>query len=603
MARKTKPQPDAAWYETDPRLAKWRELRETEPGLMLTVGHKPEVQWAMDAKLLTEGYYFDFDAAQHFCDFAEGFIVLVEGECYGQPYKFQPHQLVEFRRLFGWKRADGTLRFGEVFKMIGRKNTKSTEAAIVGLYMTGFFGELGASVYACASNLEQLMTDGVMDQAIRMCELSDALAPLSDVVKSRANIMFAHAGNASFRALAGGRGRHGKNVFAVILDEVHEYRNRAMYEAMTTASGAKRQSLTYMITTAGDDTETLCYERYLYACKIRDGVLENPHFLPIIWELDKKDDWKDPENWKKANPMLGVSVKLEKMKDDFAKALASSAEEASFRRYRLNQWTNDAARWEHLREWLQCVGELAKPGEIPAELHGEDAYGGLDLSRKRDITSICVTFKRPMNPVYDTGQPIGIAQKDGYRCFWWNFIPEDIANEKQKRDGVPYLDWAKQGWLTLTPGNVIDYRVIREKLLELSKIVTFREVRFDPRFATELVQYCLDDGIPMVEQNQRMDQLSPPFTEVENCVIQGLLSHGNNPILNWMASNVALIQRQGMAIPAKDKSTGRIDGISALVFAVGGAMIGSNARSVYETRGIVGVGDGEDDGLAVLSGA
>jgi phage terminase large subunit-like protein len=599
MARKTKPQPDAAWYETDPRLAKWRELRETEPGLMLTVGHKPETQWAMDAKLLADGYYFDFDAAQHFCDFVEGFVVLGDGDRYGQPVTLEPHQLREFRRLFGWKRPDGTWRYREVFKMVARKNTKSTEAASLGIYLAGFAGELGASVYSCASNRNQA-EEGVFLQAIRMCELSDALAPLSDVVKSRANIMFAHAGNASFRAISSGRGHHGKNVFGVILDEVHEFRNRAMYEAMTTASGAKKQSLTYMITTAGDDTETLCYERYLYACKVRDGVLENPAYLPIIYELAKKDDWKNPDNWRKANPMLGVSVSMAYLQDQFAKALASSAEEASFRRYHLNQWINDAERWEHLHEWLQCVGATHTPGQIPAELHGVDAYGGLDLARKYDIASICIAFKQPIEPVYDTGKPIGIEQKEGYRCYWWHFIPEDIANQKQKRDGVPYLDWARQGWLTLTPGNVIDLRVIREKLKELAGVVAFREVRYDPRFATELVQYCQDDGIPMVEQNQRMDQISPAFAEIERCARLGLLSHGNNPILNWMASNVALIQRQGMAIPAKDKSTGRIDGISAMINAVSGAMIGSNARSVYESRGIVGVGDGDDGGLALL---
>jgi phage terminase large subunit-like protein len=580
MAKK-KPKPDALWFETDPRLAEWRKLRETEPGLMLTNGHKPEVQWAMDAKLLTEGYYFDFDAAQHFVDFAETYCPISDGEYYGQCMPLAPHQLAENRRIYGWKRADGMFRYSTIFKMVARKNIKSFEAAMHGLYLTGFAGELGASVYSCASNRNQA-EEGVFKQAISMCELSDALAPLCDVVKSRAVILMAHAGNASFRAISSGRGHHGKNVFGVILDEVHEFRNRAMYEAMTTASGAKRQSIVYMITTAGDDINTLCYEQYQYACKIRDGILQNPSFLPIIWEVPTGDDWKNEENWKKANPMLGRSVKIEYLRDRFKLALASSAEEASFRRYHLNQWINDAERWEHLTEWLDCVGEEVEGGKIPASLMGKDCYIGLDLSRKYDLTSVCLLFR------VDIEQ--GDELKPGYRALWWHFIPEKTAHEKARKDGVPYHDWIDKGWIIATPGDVVDLRLIREKIVEISQQVNVLEVRYDPRFATEISQNLQDDGLPMVEQVQRMPDLSAAFAEVERAVRTSTFEHGDNPVLRWMASNLTLYQRGGMAIPDKDVRTGRIDGFSALCNAMCGAVTGSNARSVYEDRGVVVLG-------------
>lgn len=581
MAKK-KPKPDALWYETDPRLAEWRKLRETEPGLMLTNGHKPEMQWAMDAKLLTEGYYFDFDAAQHFVDFAETYCPMSDGaERFGQCVQLAPHQLAECRRQYGWRRPDGTWRYRTIYKQVPRKNAKSFEAAMHGLYLTGFAGELGASVYSCASNRNQA-EEGVFKQAISMCELSDGLAPLCDVVKSRAVILMAHAGNASFRAISSGRGHHGKNVFGVILDEVHEFRNRAMYEAMTTASGAKKQSMIYMITTAGDDINTLCYEQYQYACKVRDGILENPSYLPIIWELGVGEDWKKEENWYKANPMLGRSVNIEFLRDKCRQALASSAEEASFRRYHLNQWINDAERWEHLTEWLSAGGEAVVGGVIPDDLKGKDCYVGLDLSRKYDLTSVCLLFKVSM--------PVGDEMQAGFRALWWHFIPEKLADDKERKDGVPYRKWIEQGWITATPGDVVDLRVIREKLVELSKAVNFCEVRYDPRFATELVQYCQEDGLPMVEQVQRMPEISAAFAEVERFVRLGLLHHGDNPVLRWMASNLTLFQRGGMAIPAKDNRTGRIDGFSALCNAMCGATSGSDARSVYESRGVVVLG-------------
>lgn len=319
------------------------------------------------------------------------------------------------------------------------------------------------------------------------------------------------------------------------------------------------EGVTVVTTTAGFDRHSICYEIWDYAVKVRDGIIQDESFLPVIFAADVEDDWKDPATWRKAHPGLGVSVQEDYFAAECAKAQAMPSYENTFRRLLLNQWTESDVRWLSMDAWDQCGDELP-------DLTGRDCYAGLDLSTTTDITALVLAF-----PIDGTVHMLP---------FFW--VPQEGIFKRAKRDRVPYDTWAKQNHIEATEGNVIDYDVIRARINALSEIYHIKEIAIDRWNATQLATQLAGDGFSIVAFGQGYASMSGPTKELEKLVLGEQLNHGKNPVLRWMASNVSVEQDAAGNIKAsKAKSTERIDGIVASIMALGRVIANQEPVEIY----------------------
>jgi phage terminase large subunit-like protein len=302
-------------------------------------------------------------------------------------------------------------------------------------------------------------------------------------------------------------------------------------------------------------------------------VVEDPTFLAAIWAAGAEDDWTLPATWQRANPNFGVSVSEEFLRQECATALESPAYQNTFRRLYLNQWTQQESRWIDMAAWDKC-GDLPLP-----DLAGRVCLAGLDLASTTDIAALVLAF-----PPVEEDEPLWLMAH-----FW---IPDEAMLERERRDRAPYATWVRQGLITATPGNVIDYAWIRAEIGEMAGRYDVREVAIDPWNSTQLSVQLQDDGLTVVEMRQGFASLSGPSKELLRLVLSRQLAHGGNAVLRWMADNVTVRQDPaGNVKPDKAKSTSRIDGIVAAVMAVGRAMLHNPAagRSVYEEDWVTSV--------------
>jgi phage terminase large subunit-like protein len=366
--------------------------------------------------------------------------------------------------------------------------------------------------------------------------------------------------------------KHGLNPHGVIFDELHAQPNRELYDVMNTALGKRAQPLMIMITTAGYDRNSICWQQHEYARQVAAGIIDDPTYLAAIYAADESDDWTSPATWAKANPNWGVSVQPDFIRQEFEAALAMPAYQNTFRRLYLNQWTQQESRWIDMAAWDACSAALP-------DLSGRACYGGLDLASTTDIAALVLAF-----PPVAEGEPLWLLP------FFW--IPEDNMIERERRDRVPYSTWVRRGLVEATPGNVIDYAFIRRQINELASCYDVREIAYDPWNATQLSIELMGDGLNMVEMRQGFASLSGPSKELLRLVLAGGVAHGGNPVLRWMADNVSVRQDPaGNVKPDKSKSTNRIDGIVASVMAIGRAMVANPkaGRSIYEERDVLSV--------------
>ncbi|MBI5763649.1 MAG: terminase [Planctomycetes bacterium] len=365
--------------------------------------------------------------------------------------------------------------------------------------------------------------------------------------------------------------KHGVNAHGVIIDELHAQPDRELVDVLITSTGARRQPLIIYITTADFDRESICNEKYDYACKVRDGVIHDPAFLPVIYEAGRDDDWTDPEVWRKANPNLGISVSEEYLQRECRRAQETPSYENTFKRLHLNMRTQQDVRWLTLESWDVCGQEDI---DLSA-LEGKECFAGLDLSTTTDVSALVLVFPG------EDGQ-ITIVPR-----FW---VPADNAPLRERRDRVPYSTWARQGFIETTPGNVIDYDHIRKTINELKEHFDIQEIAIDRWNATQLATQLQGDGFEMVAFGQGFKDMTAPTKEFEKLVVSHKLRHGGHPVLRWMASNVAVeTDAAGNLKPSKKKSTERIDGIVASIMGLGRAMLQEPKKSVYEYRGVLWV--------------
>lgn len=513
-----------------------------------------------------EGYWFDDAAADRVVEFFERFLRHVKGKWAGVRFELQPWQRDNIiRPLFGWKRPDGTRKYRVAYIEIPRKNGKSTIAAGIALYLLFADGEAGAEIYSAAADREQAAI--VFETAKAMVEASPALKKRAKIYKR--SIVVPKTGS-SYKVLsADAPTKHGLNAHGIVFDELHAQPNRELWDVLTTSTGAREQPLVVAITTAGYDRNSICWEQHEYARKVLGGVIDDPSFFAYIAAADEQDDWRDPKTWAKANPGLGVTVKREYLEQECKRAIEVPAYQNTFRRLHLNQWTQQEERWLDLAAWDATAGLV-----VPEKLQGRVCYGGLDLASTTDIAALVLLF------------PIDDGTYEVVPYFW---IPEENMRERENRDRVPYSSWARQGFIIPTPGNVIDYQAIRQKINDLGKVYNIKEIGHDPWNATQLALELAGDGFTMVPIRQGFASMSPPTKELLNLVLAKKLRHGGHPILRWMADSMVVKQDPaGNVKPDKSKSTARIDGMVALIMAIDRATRHQNEqKSVYEERGIV----------------
>lgn len=510
----------------------------------------------MKKRVSSDKFHFDQAAADKAVAFFAECLTHTTGEWRGQPFVLSPWQADIVSNIFGWKRPDGTRKYRYVFIAVPRKAGKTTLAAGLALYALYCDGEPGAQVINAAADREQAAL--CFDAAKGMVENEPELLNRSGVYKR--SIIVPNSGSAYKVISSEAYSKHGMSCSYIGADELHAWPDRELWDVLNTSTGARRQPLTVVTTTAGFDRHSICYEQWDYAVKVRDGIIQDDAFLPVIYAADPDDDWKDPATWRKAHPGLGVSVQEEYFAAECRKAIELPSYENTFRRLLLNQWTENDVRWLSMDVWD------ANNQDLP-DLAGATCYGALDLSSTTDISAFVLAF--PLGPTL-------------YLMPFF-FVPQDGVEKRTKRDRVPYDVWIKQGYIEATPGNVIDYDVIRNRINELAEKFHIREIAIDRWNATQLSTQLTGDGFEVVGFGQGFASMSAPTKELEKRLLGKTIAHGGNPVLRWMASNVATeIDAAGNVKVSKKKSTERIDGIVASIMALGRVISHDEGSGLYE---------------------
>lgn len=513
---------------------------------------------------------YDKDAA----DFA---VMFIESLCHtkgtwsGKPFELIDWQEQIIRDIFGTLKPNGYRQFNTAYIEIPKKQGKSELAAAVALLLCCGDGEERAEVYGCAADRQQAAI--VFDVAADMVRMCPALNKRVKILASQKGIIYTPT-NSFYQVLsAEAYSKHGFNIHGVVFDELHTQPNRKLFDVMTKGSGdARMQPLYFLITTAGTDTNSICYETHQKAKDILEGRKIDPTFYPVIYGANEDDDWTDPKVWKKANPSLDITVGIDKVKAACESAKQNPGEENSFRQLRLNQWVKQAVRWMPMEKWDACNFAVNEE-----ELEGRVCYGGLDLSSTTDMTAFVLVF-----PPLD--------EDDKYMVLPYFWVPEDTLDLRVRRDHVPYDVWKRKGYLQTTEGNVVHYGYIEKFIERLGERFNIREIAFDRWGAVQMVQNLEGMGFTVVPFGQGFKDMSPPTKELMKLVLEKRIAHSGHPVLRWNMDNIFIRTDPAGNIKAdKEKSTEKIDGAIATIMALDRAIRCGNdiQESVYDNRGIL----------------
>lgn len=513
---------------------------------------------------------YDKSAADYAVAFIEN-LCHTKGTWAGKPFELIDWQEQIIRDLFGTLKPNGYRQFNTAYIEIPKKQGKSELAAAVALLLTCGDGEERAEVYGCAADRQQAAI--VFDVAADMVRMCPALSKRVKILASQKRLIYTPT-NSFYQVLsAEAYSKHGFNIHGVVFDELHTQPNRKLFDVMTKGSGdARMQPLYFLITTAGTDTHSICYETHQKAKDIIEGRKIDPTFYPVIYGADESDDWTDPKVWKKANPSLDITVGIDKVKAACESAKQNPGEENAFRQLRLNQWVKQAVRWMPMEKWDNCAFAVDED-----ELEGRVCYGGLDLSSTTDITAFVLAFP----PLDD---------EDKYIILPYFWIPEDNLTLRVNRDHVPYDVWERQGYLQTTEGNVVHYGFIEKFIEKLGERFNIREIAFDRWGAVQMVQNLKGMGFTVVPFGQGFKDMSPPTKELMKLVLEQKIAHGGHPVLRWNMDNIYIRTDPAGNIKAdKEKSTEKIDGAVATIMALDRAIRCGNdhGASVYDDRGIL----------------
>ncbi len=496
-----------------------------------------------------EGVHFDRDAAQAAVDFIEETCRHYKGRWAGTKLYLLPWEDVIVREVFGWKNKDGTRLYRIAYVEAPRKSGKTTLAAGIALYLAHADGEAAPEVFFAAYDRDQAKL--CYDDARHITEQSPELSGRTATYLSRNSMELLDNPGGFLKILSHETAKqYGLNIHALIFDELMTQRNREFWDMVTTSEGSREQPLIFAITTAGWDLQSVCFEQHSRTENIAEGTAEEPTFLGVIYGADMDADWTDEKVWKNANPSLGETVKVDYYRRKCKSAQNQPTEQNAFRTLLLSQWVGQAERFLDIEVW---DGNEAKPGP-PAN---RVAFGGLDLSSTTDMTAYFV-----------------IAEDNGkLDCYPYVFLPEDKLIERERRDRAPYSLWAREGLLTLTPGNVVDYAYVKSVIFKSAEEFDLMDISYDRWNATQIVTELEEEGIEMVKIGQGFAGLSAPTKELLRMLMEFKFRHGGNKLLRWTANAVAVqTDPAGNLKPDKSKSNQRIDPVVAMIMALDGWM-------------------------------
>lgn len=531
------------------------------------------------------GYVYDRWHGDDVCDFIEK-LPHVEGVWKTETIFLEPAQIFILSTVFGWRRRDdGGRRFSYAYIEMARKGAKSTTTAGVGLYCLCCEGEVGPQVIIGATTGEQ--AGKVFKPMQGMVRKSPDLQAAFGVRPWARSITCSDNGGYVQPINAKGSTQDGHNPHLGVLDELHAHKDRALFDVIKSAFGARTNPLMWIITTAGFNTTGVCYEQRTYLTKVLEEIFEADHFFGIIFTLDDEvldedgkvlvpaDDPFDEKVWVKANPMLGVTPTLKYMRDEAKDARASPSSEGNFKTKNLNIWLSGHQRWLNMVRWNQC----ADPRLDWEDFAGLDCWLGGDLADKDDITALVLAAFDEMDRLLV--KPM----------FW---LPEAVLLDPTHADGkgpAPYRTWVKQGYLKLTPGDWVDHNEIEKQVVEFIDAFAIRRITFDQFAAAQAMASRINeehgDGTrPLAEiLHKKAAAVTDPAKELEARVKGGpaRLRHDGNPVMTWMASNVVVSRRRDETIlPIKESpmSPNKIDGIDALINAIAPAVAELNEEPV-----------------------
>jgi len=499
-------------------------------------------------------YVFDAEAANKFCEDAEQY-PHIKGKwaVKGARIQLSPWETFVLVVGFGWKRKkDGLRRFREMYVSVPRKNGKSTLAAAIGNNMLLCDGEHGAEVYAGATSEKQAWE--VFGPARFMVMRSPSIITKYGV-EVWARALVKAEDNSRFWPIIGKPG-DGASPHCAIIDEYHEHQSSDLLDTMVTGMGAREQPMVLIITTAGTNLASPCYDKHLEAKKVLSGSVVNEELFTVIYGIDEEDDWTSHESLRKANPNLGISVDEDFLMAQQRQASQNSAYQNRFKTKHLNVWCAASVAGINMVAWKKCGDKSLKLDDFM----GEQVWFALDLASKIDICSSAKVFKKR------------IDSEIHYYAFVKNYLPEDTIEEATNNQQA-YRKWVIDGRLIATPGAEIDFDQVREDVMAEAPKFQIQEVVYDPWRATQLAHQLSKEGAKVVEVGQTAKNMGEAYDEFTAAIKSGRFHHDGDPVLEWMASNVVSKSAgKGLTVPSKDRKDQKIDGIVAVIMAISRAM-------------------------------
>ena len=513
-------------------------------------------------------YYWDEEKASRIIDFAKRYIRHVKGKSGGKAFEFSLWQERILRTFFGWIRiSDDCRRFRTLYIEVPRKNGKSFIASIVALYLLFADKEAGAEIYSAATDERQARI--VFRSAVAMLNKAPKLRKRCKVTKKAIEkIPFDDSFYTPLSAEA--YTKDGLNASGIIFDELHAQPTRDLYDVLRTSQGAREQPVELNITTAGKSLTGIGYDVHLYAEKVRDGVVEDPAFLPVIYAIKDGEDWKDLKVIKRCNPGYGISVKPDFLESELRRAINEPSYAPTFQRLYLNKWVGSGSAWMSADFWKGLAEDYTW-----ADLLGMPCWLALDLSKRTDLSAATLFF-----PTQDLKGGKSLTK------FW---MPSDRLEDKEKDDRAPYQRWVDQGLITLTDGDVIDLDFIVEEVQQLYQDYDIKEGVIDPWSSTAVTTRLQKEEIELIEFRQGWKSMSPAMKDLEAMFRSRKYAHDGNPVMSWMMSNlkVKTDDKENMQ-PDKRSSTSRIDGPVSLIMAGGRAFAAVNdPDNIYDTEGFI----------------
>lgn len=504
------------------------------------------------------GLYWDLEKALHVINFFPLVLRLNGGKFEGLPFNLQPWQAFIVGSIFGWKWQDtGYRRFNTIYIETAKGSGKSPLAAGIGIYCLIADKEARAEVYAAATKRDQAMI--LFRDAVAMVDQSPDLTQnlhMSGGKGKEWNIAY-HKSDSFFRPISSDDGQSGPRPHVGLIDELHEHKNGTVVEMIRAGFKFRTQPILLMITNSGTDKQSVCWEYRQFGAEVSAGSREDDTMFAYICALDEKDDpFKDESCWPKANPSLGKTIEPKYLRDQVTQAKGMPAKESLVKRLNFCIWTEATNPWITYELWLNAADKL-----VDDDIYlNRKCYGGLDLSSTTDLTAFVLAFEPTIeDPVW--------------RLRVWFWLPGEGIKKKSDLDRVDYVNWAQHGYLELTPGAAISKKFVLQRIMQIIKGYNLSSICYDMWRIADLKQIAADEAIElpnMIGFGQGYKDMAPALDLFEEKLVNNGIMHDGNPVMTWCAANAVIdSDPAGNRKVAKDKATGRVDGVVAAIMAIG----------------------------------